>query len=735
MAEQLGEAVLLVRADTKALEAGLAQSRQKIEGVGRSSQEAAGKLGSLERAFGGVGNTLRNLAGLVGIVGFGALVQQIGQTGRESERSKLQLQALAGAYGEATQAAQSVARVQKLLSISALDARRDFSSLFAALRGTGLGIKELEVLFVGVSKAARLSGSGTQEAAAGLLQLKQGLASGRFQGDELRSVLENIPVLGQEVSRVLGQRGITGDIRNLGAEGKITADIVFEAAKRLATANVPARASAEQLSLAYTDLKEKAAEAFGPAVVDVVRNVSAGIQAFATFLKNAKEPLTAVGRLVVTVAKELLPLAIGFGAVSLAVKAFGLAIKAAALAKAALLALAGPKGWAVLITGLAGTALAADALERAYKGVADAAAAAKGEAAKAQKEFAAVVGSVGNVGPTGVVSETQKQISAVREYKSLLDQLQAVRLAPKLLEQQQASLQRELQLQQQIRKVEDDRVSLRNKLAKPIEKQSKEQVLQLEQQIRNGEVQTAIVREQNRQADAEALRNQQERIRQQGLEKANADAKLSSTEQLTELERQALATGVEVAQTTRLRLELQERIGQVLREQQAAQEALAAEQSRPRGEQNATVLESLFDRLRAANANVLQAYGDAGQALVKNAREAATALRSAAENIQSILRGGFEFLTPQLQAAQVNRARASIQPLVDRGVIRTGLDISTPEKLFQLASFAESFSKGEQQLQQALSNNAEATQALIRKDWNVYVQVPAPAPALPTPRA
>ena len=58
-------------------------------------------------------------------------------------------------------------------------------------------------------------------------QLGQALASGKLQGDELRSLLENMPVLAQALARELGV-GI-GQLREMGAAGQLTADRVFPA--------------------------------------------------------------------------------------------------------------------------------------------------------------------------------------------------------------------------------------------------------------------------------------------------------------------------------------------------------------------------------------------------------------------------------------------------------------------------------------------------------------------------
>jgi hypothetical protein len=57
-------------------------------------------------------------------------------------------------------------------------------------------------------------------------------------------------------------------------------------------------------------------------------------------------------------------------------------------------------------------------------------------------------------------------------------------------------------------------------------------------------------------------------------------------------------------------------------------------------------------------------------------------------------------------------------------VIRTGLDISTPERLFAVAGFAEQLVPAQKALENAIRENTVATQALAEQDWRVYVSVP-----------
>lgn len=78
-----------------------------------------------------------------------------------------------------------------------------------------------------LSQAIVTSGIASSEASAGLLQLTQGFAKGRLDGDELRSVLENLPPVAKAIANELNVT--VGALRDLGAEGAITQDVLIRA--------------------------------------------------------------------------------------------------------------------------------------------------------------------------------------------------------------------------------------------------------------------------------------------------------------------------------------------------------------------------------------------------------------------------------------------------------------------------------------------------------------------------
>ena len=77
------------------------------------------------------------------------------------------------------------------------------------------------------NKAFIAGGAAASERAAGILQLGQALGSSFLQGDELRSIRENAPLLAQAIANEF--ETTIGGLKALGAEGKLTSERVYRA--------------------------------------------------------------------------------------------------------------------------------------------------------------------------------------------------------------------------------------------------------------------------------------------------------------------------------------------------------------------------------------------------------------------------------------------------------------------------------------------------------------------------
>ena len=91
------------------------------------------------------------------------------------------------------------------------------------------GVEQSKVLKIvqALNYAILASGLNAQEAQAGLIQLSQAFASGRLQGEEFRSVMENLPPVAQAIADYLGVD--IGKLYELREQGKLTSDVLTNA--------------------------------------------------------------------------------------------------------------------------------------------------------------------------------------------------------------------------------------------------------------------------------------------------------------------------------------------------------------------------------------------------------------------------------------------------------------------------------------------------------------------------
>ena len=87
--------------------------------------------------------------------------------------------------------------------------------------------KEIVQFAEQLNKQLALSGASGSSAQAAILQLEQGLASGVLRGDELNSVMEQAPALAKSIADYM--QVSVGELREMGSQGQITADIVKNA--------------------------------------------------------------------------------------------------------------------------------------------------------------------------------------------------------------------------------------------------------------------------------------------------------------------------------------------------------------------------------------------------------------------------------------------------------------------------------------------------------------------------
>lgn len=295
---------------------------RNIDGIGGAADRASGPLDRLK--------------GLIATLVTGAAVVQLGRLADEYTNLQNRLRLV-------TTGTENLSRVTKELLGIANQTRSDFTAtgeLFAKLSSTtkelGLSQQELLDFTKRVNQAIVLSGASAQEAAGGLRQLAQGLASGTLRGDELNSVMENFPKVAQIIAEGMGHS--IGEIRKLGAEGKISAQAIIDA-----------------FAKAGTQLDEE----FGTTVPTLSQSFTVLKNNFLVFIGQLNEStgVTAkLSELIMSIANNLnilIPILAGVGTAIAVAFSVG-PIKAFAVQLKALYAVAMANPWLALVTVVAG---------------------------------------------------------------------------------------------------------------------------------------------------------------------------------------------------------------------------------------------------------------------------------------------------------------------------------------------------------------------------------------------
>lgn len=94
-------------------------------------------------------------------------------------------------------------------------------------KSMGLNMKNVVRFATQLNHAIILSGVTAREAQWGMVQFSQGLAAGALRGDELRAVMEQLPVVTETLTRYMGIG--RGELRKWAFEGRVTTRVIIDA--------------------------------------------------------------------------------------------------------------------------------------------------------------------------------------------------------------------------------------------------------------------------------------------------------------------------------------------------------------------------------------------------------------------------------------------------------------------------------------------------------------------------
>ena len=189
------------------------QATRALKGVQAQSTGLQNNLGRLKAAFAGVALT--------------AVARQAVTTASDFQALQLRMKVLTSEFGEFAGAQELVRKAQDRFNLSIVEATKGVTDIFARLRPLGISLKDIETTFIGFNTIAKLAGLNATEASAAFTQLAQGLGSGRLQGDEFRSIAEQVPQLLKAISDETGIA--SGKLKDFASKGLLTSDVVLRA--------------------------------------------------------------------------------------------------------------------------------------------------------------------------------------------------------------------------------------------------------------------------------------------------------------------------------------------------------------------------------------------------------------------------------------------------------------------------------------------------------------------------
>ena len=255
------------------------QATRALQGVQNKTTKLNGGLNRLKTAIAGVGLTV--------------LARQAVNTSANFAKLNVRLGLLTKASGTFARSQEIAAEAQKSFGLSATEALEGITDITARLQPLGVAVEDIRTTFIGFNTAAKLAGASAMESSNAFRQLAQALGSGRLQGDEFRSIAEQVPTLLAPIAKELNTT--VGGLKKFASEGKLTSDVVIRALKKVELdgaaslkallENDPTQVfkdlgnEAENLSRAFGDL-------LAPAVLPVIRGITDLTAAVTAFLNS-----------------------------------------------------------------------------------------------------------------------------------------------------------------------------------------------------------------------------------------------------------------------------------------------------------------------------------------------------------------------------------------------------------------------------------------------------------------
>ena len=234
--------------------------KRNIEGVGKAGDKTAGQMDKLKTV-------------IAGVVSLQALRRTIMLA--DSYANMLnRLRVVTTGTWELHAAMEAVFKMSRETR-TALEANVDMYSRIAInTKQMGLNMRDVVRFATQLNHAIILSGVTAREAQWGMVQFSQGLAAGALRGDELRAVMEQLPIVTETLTRYMGIG--RGELRKWAFEGRVTTRVIIDA---------------------FNEAEKSLAERFGRRIPTVDQALTVLVNSITKFVGGLDQAVQGTGRL------------------------------------------------------------------------------------------------------------------------------------------------------------------------------------------------------------------------------------------------------------------------------------------------------------------------------------------------------------------------------------------------------------------------------------------------------
>ena len=193
---------------------------RKVQQLNSELEQADGKASAAAGGLGKIGSVLAGFASL-------SFAKSMLDTADAMQSINAQVRQVVSSESEYLAVQRQLLDVANNTRASLESTANLYVSTSRALKDYGYTQQEILTFTEATNNAMAIGGVQAQQQAAALMQLSQALGSGVLQGDEFKSIAEAAPILLDTIAEYMGKS--RAEIKKLGSEGQLTADVIFKA--------------------------------------------------------------------------------------------------------------------------------------------------------------------------------------------------------------------------------------------------------------------------------------------------------------------------------------------------------------------------------------------------------------------------------------------------------------------------------------------------------------------------